>query len=81
MATTKKAPTKKKKPAKKAPAGSLRITQVRSGIRQPERLRATLRALGIRGHQQSVVQKDGPALRGMLHKVKHLVSVVSVEDA
>ena len=69
---------KQAKKAKKTTSGTLRITQVRSGIRQPERLRATLRALGIRGHQQSVVQKDGPALRGMLHKVKHLVSV---EDA
>jgi large subunit ribosomal protein L30 len=60
--------------AKKAEK-KLKITQVRSGIGRPERHRRTLRALGIKRHQQSVVQTDTPAIRGMIEQVSHLVSV------
>ncbi len=58
----------------------LEITQVRSGIGRPTKHRRTLRALGIRRHQQSVVQEDNPAIRGMIEQVKHLVSVNEIED-
>ncbi|MEE8363790.1 MAG: 50S ribosomal protein L30 [Dehalococcoidia bacterium] len=54
----------------------LRITQVRSPIGHPESQRATLRSLGLRKIRQEVVRPDSPAVRGMLHKVRHLVSVV-----
>ncbi|MGH7127232.1 MAG: 50S ribosomal protein L30 [Planctomycetaceae bacterium] len=57
----------------------LRITQVRSGIGRPEPHRRTLRALGIRRHQQSVIQNDNPAIRGMLFQVRHLVRVEELE--
>ena len=60
--------------AKKAEK-TLKITQVRSGIGRPERHRRTQRALGIKRHQQSVVQTDTPAIRGMIEQVSHLVSV------
>lgn len=53
----------------------LRITQVRSGIGRPAKHRATLKALGIRRHQQSVVQDDTPTIRGMVFQVRHLVRV------
>lgn len=56
----------------------IRITQVKSGIGSPARIRATLRALGIKGHQRSVEQSDGPAIRGMIAKVSHLVAVEDV---
>jgi len=56
-------------------AGTLKIRQVKSDIGQPARIRATLRALGIQGHQGSVEQKDSPAIRGMIAKVRHLVAV------
>ena len=46
--------------------GTVRITQVRSGIGNTARMRATLQALGLRHHQASVVQQDSPALRGMM---------------
>lgn len=58
----------------------LRITQVRSGIGRPEKHRRTLRALGFRRHQQSVVQPDNPAIRGMLDQVRHLVAVEEYEE-
>jgi large subunit ribosomal protein L30 len=55
--------------------GKVRITQVKSGIGQTARMRATLAALGLRHHQASVVKQDSPALRGMILRVRHLVKV------
>ena len=57
----------------------LEIKQVRSGIGRPEPHRRTLRALGIKRHQQSVIQDDSPAIRGMIEKISHLVSVREIE--
>jgi len=57
----------------------LKITQVRSAIGRPAQHRATLRALGLRRHQQSVIHEDNPAIRGMLFQVRHLVRVEEVE--
>lgn len=56
----------------------LQIKQVRSGIGSPGDQRATLQALGLR-YQRSVIQKDNPAIRGMIFKVRHLVEVTEVE--
>jgi large subunit ribosomal protein L30 len=59
--------------------GQLRIKQVKSGIGQTARMRATLEALGLRHHQDEVVQQDSPSLRGQLKQVRHLVQVTPVE--
>jgi large subunit ribosomal protein L30 len=71
------------RPRRKTPAAAggarLRVKQVRSGIGHAETYRRTLRALGIRHHQQEVVVRDTPATRGMLHKVRHLVRVTPEE--
>jgi len=69
-------------PRKKAAeqARRLKITQVRSGIGRPGVHRRTLKALGLRKHQQSVVQDDSPAIRGMIFQVQHLVSVQELEE-
>ena len=53
----------------------IKIRQTKSAIGQPERIRATLRALGIKGHQRSADQGDTPAIRGMIQKVRHLVTI------
>jgi large subunit ribosomal protein L30 len=53
----------------------LRITQVRSVSGRPAKHRRTMEALGFRKHQQTIVQKDNPAIRGMLFQVQHLVEV------
>lgn len=63
----------------KKKAKMLEITQVRSGIGRQEGHRRTLRALGLRRHQQSVVQEDTPAIRGMIRKVAYLVDVKEVD--
>ena len=65
--------------AKASSAGRLRITQVRSGNGRPRKHRATLEALGLKKHQQSVVQTDNPAIRGMIFQVRHLVEVEELE--
>lgn len=54
----------------------IRVKQTKSGIGYDRRQRATLRGLGLRRMQQVVVVEDTPAVRGMLAKVRHLVTVV-----
>ncbi len=61
--------------------GKVRITQVRSGIGNTVRTRATLEAIGLRHHQASVVKQDSPALRGMIMRVRHLVTVTAITAA
>jgi len=62
-----------------AGTGKLQIRQVRSGSGRPARMRRTLEALGLKHHQDVVVQADHPALRGMLYQVRHLVRVTPVK--
>lgn len=56
-------------------AKTISVKQIRSGIGHPETMRRTLRALGLRHHQQTVVLKNSPSIQGMLYKVRHLVEV------
>ena len=58
----------------------LKITQTRSGIGRQDKHRRTLRALGIKRHQQSVVHEDSPAIRGMISQISFMVDVHEVED-
>ena len=51
------------------------ITWVRSDIGHKEVQRRTLRTLGLRRLNQSVVQDDSMSVRGMINKVRHLVKV------
>lgn len=81
---TAKKKTTKRVARKRAPAAGqamLRVKQVRSGIGHAETYRRTLRALGIRHHQQVVTVPDNPSTRGALHKVRHLVEVAPAEEA
>lgn len=55
--------------------GRIRVTWVKSGIGHGPRQRATLRGLGLRRLNQTVELEDGPAVQGMLDKVKHLIRV------
>jgi len=58
----------------------LKIVLTRSLIGRPEEQRATVKALGLGKTNSSVVQDDSPAIRGMIRKVSHLVSVEEVQD-
>jgi large subunit ribosomal protein L30 len=56
---------------------SLTITQRKSSNGSDKSQLATLRSLGLRRIGQSVQRPDSPQLRGMVHKVRHLVEVQS----
>jgi len=57
----------------------LKVTQIRSTIGRPEKHKRVIEALGLRHHQMSVEHDDTPAIRGMLHKVRHLIRVEEVK--
>ncbi len=59
-------------------ADQLKIRQVKSGVGSQRKQRDTLRALGLRRHQDEVVQPDNPAIRGMVRAVAHLVEITEV---
>lgn len=56
----------------------LKITLVRSPIGYAADQRATAEALGLRKLHHSALHEDSAALRGMLHKIRHLVEVEEV---
>jgi large subunit ribosomal protein L30 len=53
----------------------LKITQRRSKNGADKGQRDTLRSLGLRRIGQTVEHADTPQLRGMIHKVRHLLEV------
>jgi large subunit ribosomal protein L30 len=54
------------------------ITWERSGINQREDQKRTIRALGLRRLGQTIEHEDNRAIRGMVLKVRHLVTVREV---
>ena len=65
--------------AAKKKGGRLHITLTKSPIGYSDRQKRTVRALGLRRMRQTVEQKDTPVIRGMVAKVKHLVTVEEVD--
>jgi large subunit ribosomal protein L30 len=63
-----------KTPAKSAP-GHVRVTLVKSPFGQLHRHRATVRGLGLRRMNQTVVVADTPEIRGMINSSRHLFRV------
>ena len=57
----------------------LKVTLVRSLIGVLDDQQATVAALGLKKIRQSKIHNDTPAIRGMLFKVKHLVTVEEVK--
>jgi len=53
----------------------LKITLRRSYIGIPEKQRKVLASLGLKKIGRSVTQADNEAIKGMIHKVSHLVAV------
>ena len=56
----------------------LKVTQVKSAIGTKPNQRQTLRSLGLKRINDSVVQEDRPEIRGMVATVPHLVRVEEV---
>ncbi len=59
---------------------SLKVKQTRSSIGCKQNQRDTLRSLGLKRVGDEVVQDDRPEIRGMVHVVRHLVTVEEVEE-
>jgi large subunit ribosomal protein L30 len=78
-ARTKKTPTtaynRTEHDGKKA-GGKVKVKWVVSFISCTDDMRQTIRGLGLRRMHQVVERQDTPAVRGMIHKVRHLVEVV-----
>ena len=53
----------------------IKITQTRSTIRQTGVQKRTIAALGLGKMHRAVEHEDTPQIRGMIHKVQHLVDV------
>ncbi|WP_094607417.1 50S ribosomal protein L30 [Sporomusa silvacetica DSM 10669] len=58
----------------------IKITLTRSVIGRPQDQRATVIALGLKKTNSSVIQEDNAVIRGMVHKVEHLVTVEQVAE-
>ena len=56
----------------------LKITQVKSRIGATAQQRKNLDALGLRKIRQSVEHEDSVIIKGMLERVKHLVTIESL---
>ena len=64
-----------KKAAKSASGKKLKITLVKSTIGFNKTQAETVTGLGLRRINHSVELADTPETRGMIHKVRHLVTV------
>lgn len=58
----------------------LKITLTRSLIGRPETQRRTIQALGLRKLNSTVEHEDTPCIKGMLHKVEHLIKVEKISE-
>jgi large subunit ribosomal protein L30 len=58
----------------------LKVTQMKSVIGSIENHKRTVRALGLKRIRDQKVHADTPQIRGMIHKVRHLVRVEEVDE-
>lgn len=61
--------------------GQIRITQKRSLIGQPQKMRRVVRSLGLRRISDQVVLSDNNCIRGMVNKATHLLTYELLPDA
>jgi large subunit ribosomal protein L30 len=59
----------------KMAAKTLKVTQVRSTIGYNKKQRDVVRSLGLRRIRHTVEVPDTPEVRGIIHRVRHLVVV------
>ena len=55
--------------------GTIKVTLVKSPTGFDRKQATTVKGLGLRRIRHSVELKDSPSIRGMIHKVRHLVEV------
>jgi large subunit ribosomal protein L30 len=54
---------------------TIKITQVKSAIKRPERQKRTLQALGLGKLHKTVEHEATPQIKGMINKVQHLLRI------
>jgi large subunit ribosomal protein L30 len=57
----------------------IRVKQTKSSIGCKQNQRDTLRSLGLKRIGDEVLKDDRPEVRGMVHTVRHLVTVEEVD--
>jgi large subunit ribosomal protein L30 len=62
-------------------ANLLSITQTKSAIGRLPKHKATLRGLGLRRINHTVVRLDTPEVRGMVNQLSYMVTVKEQADA
>lgn len=60
-------------------AKQIKITWTKSFIGYPVTQRATLKSLGLRKLNQTLIKEDSPQLRGQINKVSHLLTVEELD--
>jgi large subunit ribosomal protein L30 len=60
--------------------GKLKVTQIRSAIRRDENQKRIVKALGLHRLHHTVVHSDTPQIRGMIRKVRHLITVEEIKE-
>ena len=60
-------------------AKQIKVTQVRSVIDRPRDQKDTVRRLGLHRINDTVLKDDRPEIRGMIYKVRHLVTVEEMD--
>lgn len=57
----------------------LKVTQIKSTIGAKRNHRESMRTLGLRKIRQFTVREDTPQVRGLIHTVRHLVTVEEID--
>ena len=61
-------------------SNKVKVELVRGIAGTPEWMRVIVRTLGLRKRHDQVVHPDNGAIRGMVKKVHHLVSLIEVKE-
>lgn len=62
-------------------AKKLKVTQTKSIIgSQQAKHKVVMESLGFRKNQRTLYKNDNPQIRGMLHKVRHLVTWEEIDE-
>ena len=62
-------------------SAKIKVTYTKSAIGYKQDQKGTIQALGLKKLNQTVEHVDTPQFRGMVHKVRHLVTVQEPTEA
>ncbi len=65
-----------KKKAEGKPVSTMKIKYIRSAIGSPEKHKLIVKSLGFKRLNQVVTRVDTPAVRGMVARIPHLVTIL-----